>query len=190
MEIWGRLDLKAHTPGILPLVLAFCIGPSVALAHQPAAGAKILVEPFDLFDTSIDHRAFVLADQKRWLVDAVTAMRSELADNKKLTVVNGAATERATASALNSYQHPSACRSCAIDAARSAGAQYVFIGSIHKVSDLIIYMRGELDSVGHSQPLMVKSMEVKADNKTMILRAAATMVSAINRNLLLKNERP
>ncbi|HQT86146.1 MULTISPECIES: DUF2380 domain-containing protein [Acidiphilium] len=149
-----------------------------------------MIEPFDLFDTSIDHRAFVLADQKRWLLDAATAMRHELADDKRLIVVTGAATQHATATALKSYQHPSTCRSCAISAAHSTGAQYVFIGSIHKVSDLIIYMRGELDSVDQKQPLMVKSMEVKADNKTMVLRAAATMVTAVNRHLQLKSKLP
>jgi hypothetical protein len=149
-----------------------------------------LIELFDLFDTSIDHRASVLADQRQWLVEAAKAMRHELADNNQLIVVTGAETKRATATAIKSYQHPSTCRSCAISAARSAGAQYVFIGSIHKVSDLIIYMRGELDAVGQDQPLMVRSMEVKADNKTMVLRAAATMAIAINQHLQLNTKQP
>ncbi len=160
------------------------------MAHQPPPRAGILIEPFDLFDTSIDHRPFVLTAQKRWLVDAAHTMRHALANDKRLSVVPGAATQRAADPALKSYQHPSTCRSCAISAARSAGAQYVFIGSIHKVSDLIIYMRGELDSVDQKTPLLVKSMEVKADNKTMMLRAAATMATAVNRDLRLETKQP
>ena len=160
----------------------------VSAAATPAASTSsarpgMVIEAFDLFDTSIDHRPMVVAAQKRWLADAALRLRDRLDAAKRVTVIDSAASTRMAASIAHSYQHPSTCRSCILAEGRKFGARYVFIGSVHKVSDLIIYMRGELDRVGDRKPLMVKSMEVKADDKTMILRAADSMAAAIERHL-------
>lgn len=150
---------------------------------EPPYRPGMVIEAFDLFDTSIDHRPMVVAAQKRWLADAAARLRERLDAGKQVSVIDSAATTRMTASIAHSYQHPSTCRRCILAEAHKLGARYVFIGSVHKVSDLIIYMDGELDRVGDHKPLMVRSMEVKADDKTMILRAADTMVAAIERHL-------
>lgn len=159
---------------------------AASAGHAATTPAKpgILVQPFDLFDTSIDHRPMVVAAQKRWLADAAAAMRGKLDAGKMVHVVATKASATMTAATLASYQHPSTCRSCALAEARKVGAAYVFIGSVHKVSDLIIYMRGELDKVGDPTPLMVKSMEVKADDKTMVVRGADAMAAAVERHIL------
>lgn len=152
------------------LLEVLAVGPSLA------ATPGLLVQPFDLFDTSIDHRPAVIAAQKRWMNDATVEIRRQLDRGGRVHVI-------AAKAVAQPYAHPSTCRACAIAEARQVGARYVFIGSIHKVSDLIIYMRGELDRVGSGSPLMVKSMEVKADNRTMMLRAADAMAAAIGRHL-------
>jgi hypothetical protein len=152
-----------------------------AIAAPPPPG--MVIEAFDLFDTSIDHRPAVIADQKQWLTDAATDLTQKLDAGGKVAVIDTTASHQAVASIAQSYEHPSTCRSCIMAAAQKLGARYVFIGSVHKVSDLIIYMRGELDRIGDPQPLMVESMEVKADNKTMIRRAAGAMAEAIGQHL-------
>lgn len=157
-------------------------GPS-AVAAPPPARPGLVIEAFDLFDNSADHRAFVVADQKRWLAEGASHMAQVLGADGKVTAIDSPASRRLITAIARDYQHPSTCRSCIIAAARQLGARYVFIGSVHKVSDLIIYMRGELDRIGDPKPLMVRSMEVKADNRTMILRAAGTMAAAIERHL-------
>jgi hypothetical protein len=154
-----------------------------ASAAPPPARPGLVIDAFDLFDTSADQRPFVVADQTRWLNEGVTHLAHVLDAGGKVTVIDDAASRSRLAAIAHDYQHPSTCRSCIIAAAQQLGARYVFIGSIHKVSDLIIYMRGELDRVGDKTPLMVRSMEVKADNRTMILRATDTMAAAIARHL-------
>ncbi|MEE3503080.1 DUF2380 domain-containing protein [Acidiphilium acidophilum] len=154
-----------------------------AIAAPPPARPGLVIEAFDLFDTSADHRAFVVADQKRWLAEGAARMAQVIGADGKVTVIDSPASRRRIAAIAHDYQHPSTCRSCIIAAARQLGARYVFIGSVHKVSDLIIYMRGELDRIGDPRPLMVRSMEVKADNRTMILRAAGTMATAVEHHL-------
>jgi hypothetical protein len=158
----------------------------IALTPLRAGAATppgMVVEAFDLFDTSIDHRPIVIADQKRWLADAAADLIQKLDAGGKVAVIDTKASQQAIGSIARSYEHPSICRSCIMAAAQKLGARYVFIGSVHKVSDLIIYMRGELDRTGDPQPLMVKSMEVKADDQNMILRAAGAMAKAIDQHL-------
>ncbi len=48
---------------------------------------------------------------------------------------------------------------------------------MHKVSDLIIYLGGELDEVSTGKMLMSEMLEVKADDATMLRRAAITMAA-------------
>lgn len=168
------------------LLAAGCLFAAPVPAARAAprhATPTLLLEPFDLFDTSIDHRGMVVAAQKRWLHDATAAMRRKLDAGRRVHVIDDPASRKMNGALVGAYQHPSTCRSCALADARKLGAQYVFIGSVHKVSDLIIYMRGELDSVRGGKPLMVKSMEVKADDKTMVTRGAATMAAAIERHI-------
>ena len=167
------------------ILLLFSVlgGPLPAHAATPATLPSILVERFDFYDASIDHRPMVIADQKRWLASATARLRHDIDAGGHARVVGGKAMHEALAAIAGNYQHPSTCHSCALAAARSLGARYAFIGSIHKISDLICYMRGELDDARTGTVLLVTSTEVKADNKTMWLRAARTLAAAVNRKL-------
>lgn len=68
-------------------------------------------------------------------------------------------------------------------AARKSGARYVFIGTLHKVSDLIIYMKGYLLDARTGEQVMDETFEIKADNLIMLDRAASRMARAIERHI-------
>ena len=142
-----------------------------------AALPQILVGPFDMFDTSADQRPAVIAAQKQWVEAAAQTFTEKLNASLRLQVQESAAAKTALAGIAADYDHPSACRACLLAAARKTGAAYVFIGAVHKVSDLIIYLGGELDEVSTGKPLMSEMIEVKADDATMLRRAALTMAA-------------
>ncbi len=130
-----------------------------------------------MFDTSADQRPFVIAAQKQWVDAAEQVFTQKLNASLRLQVQNSPSAKAALAGLAADYGHPSACRACLLDAARKTKATYLFIGTVHKVSDLIIYLGGELDEVSTGKPLMSEMLEVKADDATMLRRAAATMAA-------------
>jgi hypothetical protein len=146
-------------------------------ARGLAAPPQILVGPFDMFDTSADQRPAVVAAQKQWVEAAARTFTETLNASKRLQVQDSASAKGALAGIATDYDHPSACRTCLLDAAEKTGATYLFIGSVHKVSDLIIYLGGELDEVSTGKVLMSEMLEVKADDATMLRRAAAAMAA-------------
>ena len=148
-------------------------------AASPAALPTVLVAPFDIFDTSADQRPFVIADEKQWIADATAELSRQLSASGQVRLIND---EAALARVTSDYAHPSSC-ACLSAAAREAGAAYVFSGSIHKISDLIIYMGGELDDAQTGKPLMSEMLEVKADNGPMLNRAADAMARLVEQHL-------
>jgi hypothetical protein len=156
-------------------VSAFCF--LSLFARGLAASPQILVGPFDMFDTSADQRPAVVAAQKQWVQAAARTFMETLNVSKRLQVQDSASAKAALAGIAADYDHPSACRTCLLDAAKKTGATYLFIGSVHKVSDLIIYLGGELDEVSTGKVLVSEMLEVKADDATMLRRAAAAMAA-------------
>jgi hypothetical protein len=176
--------MHAHRFALPVLLCAMLMAPpSVSAAAKPG----LLVQRFDFYDTSIDQRPMVIADQNRWLHDATALLRRQIGADGQVVVISGAAQHRLLAGIAQNYEHPSTCRPCALAAAHTLGARYLVMGSIHKISDLICYMRGELDDVRTGKVLLVTSTEVKADNKTMWLRAAHAVAVKINRKLQGEN---
>ena len=142
-----------------------------------AAPPQILVGPFDMFDTSVDQRPFVIAAQKQWVQAAEQTFAEKLNASTRLQVQDSAGAKAVLAGIAADYGHPSACRACLLDAARKTKATYLFIGTVHKVSDLIIYLGGELDEVSTGKVLMSEMLEVKEDDATMLHRAAENMAA-------------
>jgi Protein of unknown function (DUF2380) len=146
-------------------------------AGAPATPPQILVGPFDMFDTSADQRPSVITAQKQWVDAAEQAFAEQLNASARLQVQASANATTALAGVIADYDHPSTCRACLLAAAENTRATYLFIGTVHKVSDLIIYLGGELDEVSTGKVLMSEMLEVKADDATMLHRAAAAMAT-------------
>lgn len=171
-----------HHPVLNPFVILSCFAVLIAApadAAPPPALPTLLIAPFDIFDTSADQRPFVIADEKQWIADATAELSRQLSTSGQVRIINN---EAALARVTSDYAHPSSC-ACLSAAARDAGAAYVFSGSIHKISDLIIYMGGELDDAQTGKPVMSEMLEVKADNGLMLNRAADAMARLVEQHL-------
>jgi Protein of unknown function (DUF2380) len=168
-------------PALRHVALLSCFAALLAPASaaSPPVPPTLLIAPFDMFDTSADQRPFIIADEKQWIADAGAEFSRQLTASGRVRIIDNAA---ALAQVTSDYAHPSSC-ACLAAAARNAGAAYVFSGSIHKISDLIIYMGGELDDAKTGKPLMSEMLEVKADNGPMLNRAAADMANLVEQHL-------
>jgi|GEM_PF-3009828 len=155
------------------LALAAAAGPRTRAAETNPPG--ILVLPIETFDGSADQRPFVLAAQRNWVQDAQGELRQALAASGRVRLVNDAATRAGLAKLAGEYAYPSSCRSCLTALAHAAGARYIATAAVHKVSDLIIYLGGELDDTATGRPLMSDMLEVKADNDVMLKRAGQAL---------------
>lgn len=170
--------------GVRGTLAASLLAPMLAFAAPPAhaksgTGASILVIPFDFFDTAADQRPQIVADQHGWLKQAVIRLRHDLSRKPGLHVINTAQARHAFAGTVARYAHPSSCPSCLLADARAAGARYVLVPELHRVSDLILYMRVTLYEVGANQAVFGHISEVKADNRRMIMRATDSMAQTV-----------
>jgi len=153
----------------------FCVLGLIGRAF--AAPPQILVTPFDMFDTSADQRPFVIVAQQQWVEAAEQVFAEKLNASARLQVQESAGAKAALAGIAADYGHPSTCRICLLAAARKTHATYLFIGTVHKISDLIVYLGGELDEVNTGKVLMSEMLEVKEDDATMLRRGAITMAA-------------
>ena len=164
------------------VVLGLCglaVAATTPRAAAAAGNATLLVAPIDFFDTAADQRPAIVADQHRWLAAADTRLRHDLDAASNLHVVESKAARQGLAEITADYAHPTSCPSCLLAAAKTAGAAYAIAPELHRISNLILYMRVIVYRVGAAGPVFEQTNEVKADNRTMILRATNSMAQAI-----------
>ncbi|CAG4919014.1 unnamed protein product [Acidocella sp. C78] len=168
-------------------VLAACalalIGPGAGGARAAMQRPTVFVAPFDLFDTAADQRPAIVADQHLWLRDAAARIRADLDRAGPARAIGTGETLARMKRIDADYDHPSTCASCLVAAARQAGAGFLFVGTLHRVSDLIVYMKAYLLDVRSGQELMARTFEVKSDDQLMLDRAADRMAAAVETHL-------
>ncbi len=148
-----------------------------------APRATVFVAPIDLFDTAADQRPSVVADQRLWLHEAAARIRADLDHAGPVKAVGTAETRARMAPINDDYDHPSTCPECLATAARKAHARFLFVGTLHRVSDLIVYLKGYLLDLRSGRELMGRTFEVKSDDHIMLDRVADRMATAIERHL-------
>jgi hypothetical protein len=153
----------------------------------PAAAARqqrMVVLPFEFFDTSIDQRPRLLKWQADWLrsmpAQFEQALRKAAPGVRMLDTPGVRRDERELA---GDYAHPSSCGPCLLRLGRSAGADYVLSASVRKVSDLILYLQARLIDPRRAAVVGDYTLEVKADNQTMWRRAAQHLARQVARSL-------
>ncbi|HQT61446.1 MULTISPECIES: DUF2380 domain-containing protein [unclassified Acidiphilium] len=169
------------------LALAACalalIASGAGSAHAATQRPTVFVAPFDLFDTAADQRPAIVADQQRWLRHAAARIRADLDRAGRAKAVGTGETLARMKRIDADYDHPSTCTSCLVAAARQAGAGFLFVGTLHRVSDLIVYMKAYLLDVRSGRELMARTFEVKSDDQLMLDRAADRMAAALETRL-------
>lgn len=183
MPLANRPAGRARLFSLATLALLGSLAAGLPALARAGSRVAVFVAPFDLFDTAADQRPAVLAAQTKWLRAASSRLRADLDASGSAHVVDTPLSRRLARSLQAEYAHPSTCPECLAAAARKSGARYVFVGTLHKVSDLIIYMKGYLLDASDGRQVMGETLEVKADNRRMLDRAADRMAHAIERHL-------
>jgi hypothetical protein len=71
----------------------------------------------------------------------------------------------------------------AAELAKKAGADYVFVGKLHKPSFLFAYLMGHLIKTHNAGLIENYVVETKGGDKTLTLKAVETLASKIDKNL-------
>lgn len=163
----------AASSSVVVFALACLVG-LCAPAYPASAAARpsIMVLPFDFFDGSADQRPAALDAQTRLLSALPDQVNQALQDGGNFRVITSRAVRSALQKLQGEYAYPTLCGECMLKLGAEAGADYVVVGQVRKVSNLIIYLQAEVDGVRTHQVVDQVLLEVKADNPTMLRRAA------------------
>ena len=191
----GWLTLKAPDRirqvlvGVL-LLTGLGTRPRAASAPKPTQ-ATLLVVPFDLFDFALDERPRTVRDLHRWVGELPGDLRRDLSASGRFRVI-GAHRIRAQWKKLeDNYAHPTTCPSCMADLGRRVGADYVVVGQVRKLSNLITYYQVEVDRVRDDETVYRKNYRADgADSDAMWRRISRSVASDIEQAKALTGSVP
>ncbi len=173
---WWRRELQ-H--GLWVLILLGALGPRAQASTLPGK-PSIMVMPFDLFDGSADQRPAILAAQQRALLALPGEVNRALRAGRRWRVIDNSRVRPGLLALAGDYAHPTLCGLCMLKLGEQAGVDYVVVGQLRKVSDLIIYLQADIDDVRTHQVVDHLLLEVKADNASMLGRAARSLARQID----------
>lgn len=122
------------------LVVFFFVLPLPGRAESEGR-KSILVLPFELVDTSLQGELEGPSEQDRKRLEAVTRrVRALLRHSPRYQLVESNRAEALFEQYRAHYKHVHKCKGCSLEAAREVGADWVLVGWIQKVSNLILNM--------------------------------------------------
>lgn len=157
-----------------------------AATNAAAALPSIVILPFGFFDFALDERPGVVDSLQRWTADLSDQIGQGLSKSGKFRVIGNAAIGPGLRKLAGEYSHPTNCRSCMIALGKTAGAKYVLIGSVHKLSNLLTWVRVDVDDVRTGK--LVDYLDLKidgGDNAIMYRRIARSMTHSVEQNAAL-----
>lgn len=160
----GRLQLA-----LAGMVLLTTLGttPWAAPAPQPAH-PTLLVVPFDLFDFALDERPRTVRDLHRWVDELPGDLRRDLSAGDRFGVIGARRIQAQWKKLKDNYAHPTTCPSCMAALGREVGADYVVVGQVRKLSNLITYYQVEVDRVSNDETVYRKNYRADgADSDAM-----------------------
>jgi hypothetical protein len=156
--------------------LALCLPLQLFNAAQ-AGEATVTVIDFDLIDTSLyaDFGPPLKSDLKR--LEKTEAQIRKLIDESPLfKVVGNERTERISRELRQNYHLLHECNSCEIQAGEEVGADYVLVGWVQKVSNLILNLNLVLRKVPGGEDIVGSSVDMRGNTDEAWSRAAAYIV--------------
>ena len=179
---WLRWQLpRVLRPGLSVLILLGAFGPQSRAANLPSK-PSIMVMPFDFFDGSADQRPAIMAAQQRALLALPGEVNRALRAGRRWRVIDNIKVHPGLLALAGDYAHPTLCGLCMLKLGEQAGVDYVVVGQLRKVSDLIIYLHADIDDVRTRQVVDQLLLEVKADNASMLRRAAHSLAHQIDQS--------
>ncbi len=157
--------------------LALCVGLWQPAVAEPAVQAAVF--DFELIDTSLEgEMAGTRADEQRRLKMISDELRRQLGESGRYVVVD----QRPAADAIAQAGYLYGCNGCEADIARALGAEVAIIGTVQKVSNLILNINIYLRDANSGDPLGGMSVDIRGNTDKSWFRGLSYLV----RNRLLK----
>jgi uncharacterized protein DUF2380 len=170
-----RLGRAAALLAVALLLAVWAVPAGQALA-KPAK--QIAVLPFEIHDNSGE----VGANQHDEMLVRLTSFIAKKIDEAGVfDVVDQGRVDKAVA-AEDSGTYLRACNGCELDIAKSAGADYVMIGWLFKMSTLVMSLHVVVKDATTGGIVYAKTFDFRGDNEKSWTRAADYMVGALSRS--------
>jgi len=157
------------------LLVAFGLTQPVVAAGLP----RLLVLDFEILDSSnepVDRRA----EHERRLVAIRDYITDAVATRRLYEVVDRAAV-RAELDAILEHQYLRSCNGCEIMLARHAGADFVMLGKINKISTLIGSMDIWIKDVATDRVVYFQTFGFRGDTDEAWMRASKFFVESLSK---------
>lgn len=165
----------------LAIALVFVCG--IAAFPAAAGGKKTAVFEFDLIDDSQEGEMNgIRADETKRLQMISAELRSALMADGRYEVLDLAPIADDIKRASPMYK----CNQCEDDLARKVGADYLIIGTVQKVSNLILNLNLYVRNVAEGKIVQVMSSDIRSNSDESWLRGVRYVI----KNQLLSEKRP
>jgi hypothetical protein len=169
--------------GLLWLVaLASPLGLSAPLRAE-AAKPSILILNFEIEDDLLTQGGIVdVAENQRRLLLAERTMAQTFSERALFEVVDKGVVEAMIARAREN-QALHTCNGCELEIARGANADYVLVGWVQKVSNLILNVNAGIKEVKSGQFVVVRSVDLRGNTDASWVRATKRLATDLHSRL-------
>jgi Protein of unknown function (DUF2380) len=170
---------------VLPLAVAVAvvgIAQALPAAAVAAPAPTLAILPFDLVDYSLDQRPVTTVPLRAWVSALPAEIGADLRGSPEFAPLNDPAIQPAYGKLATSYQHPTTCHPCMLALGKAAHADYILIGQVNKVSNLLTYFDVQIAAVGTGKTVALIEMRADGANSAIMWsRIAHSMACRIER---------
>jgi len=160
---------------LLATWLGFAALPVQAQDSRPV----LLILDFEIEDDNLTQGAPVdVSENARRLALALGIVHEAFAAHGPFRLADKAAIDALIAEQRRT-QALHACNGCELELARAAGAQYVLVGWVQKVSNLILNLNGGIRDVGTGRDLLIRSVDLRGNTDASWSRAASRLARVL-----------
>ena len=160
--------------GRLLLLSAFMILPLAAHSRE----ATVAVADFDLLDTSLQGEMMPSSSKpdKKRLARTMQQLARQLDDSKFFTVVGTEAAARISAQLRENQVYLHDCNGCEMRIGKTVKSDYVLVGWVQKVSNLILNLNVVLREVPSGKDIIGASVDMRGNTNEAWSRAATYLL--------------
>lgn len=176
MKVRPILDLLARRWLIVGGLIALAFVGALPVAFAGQAPPTLAVLPFEIEDTSGETGP---PDRHQNMLTRTTALTAEAITASNLFSAVPEAKVSAAIAEINSGTHLRRCNGCELDIAKHAGARYVLVGWIYKVSTLVLTLHVDMKDTATGKLVYARVFDFRGDNERAYQHAVRTMVRSL-----------
>jgi Protein of unknown function (DUF2380) len=152
-------------------------------SSAPAAQRTILILNFEIEDDMLAQGAPVdVSENERRLVLAHGVMTEVFKERAVFGLANKSSVDAMIAN-IRQSQALHTCNGCEIEIARQAGADYVLVGWVQKVSNLILNVNAGIKDVKSGEYLLTRSVDLRGNTDSSWIRAVKRLGADLHTRL-------